>query len=378
MKTLDGFLIRSHECSLTDYGRYPGSRSVEELIKNGLVVIDKPPGPTSHQVTSWVKEILGVKKAGHAGTLDPRVSGVLVIALENATKVMPILSACPKSYIALMHLHRDVPEEKIITACRSFIGKITQIPPRKSAVARRPRKKEIYSIEVLEIQGRDVLMKIDCEAGVYIRKLCVDIGTKLGVRAHMQELRRIKSGPFSEEMCVTLQTLKDAYVFWKEEGNEELIRSVVLPVERAVDAGKCVIVKDSAVDALCNGAPLSPGGIVAVQKGIKKGETISILTLKGELVAIGIAEMDSNEMVRRKRGTAVKTDRVLMPRGDVSFLEGSWCSLVSMRASGALDRGSKQNHQGVPVTDENPREPTINNSTDKRNPSEIRFTHVNI
>lgn len=308
------FLVKTEEVSLSSSGKYPGARSIEELINNGLAVIDKPCGPTSQQVVSWVKDILHIKKAGHAGTLDPRVSGVLVIALENATKLMPVLLKCKKEYVTIMHIHKDLPEEKIRRVCNQFIGKIKQIPPQKAAVARREREREIYYLEVLEIRGRDVLMRLGCEAGTYIRKLCSDIGRKLGVGAHMQELRRTRTGIFTEEQAVKLQDLQDAFAFWRQ-GNESYTRDIIYPAERVADNIRNVVIKDSAVDAICNGAPLALSGLLRIEKGIEKGETVGALSLKGELVAIGIALMSSEQMFKSKKGLAIKTDRVLMKKG---------------------------------------------------------------
>lgn len=307
------FLIKSEEASLSPYGKYPGSRSMEELIKNGIVVIDKPVGPTSHQIDSWVKKILGIKKCSHGGTLDPRVSGLLVIALENATKLMPILLKSKKEYVAIMHVHKDLSEEEIRRVCEGFVGKITQIPPKKSAVARQERKREIYYIDILEVSGRDVLMRVGCEAGTYIRKLCDDIGKKIG-GAHMQELRRTRAGVFTEEHAVKLQDLQDAFVFWKE-GEEKHLREIIYPLEKVADNIKNVVIKESAIPAICNGAPLGVGGLLRIQKGIKSGEIVGLFSMKGELVAIGKALMNSEEMFKARKGLAVKTDRVIIKKG---------------------------------------------------------------
>jgi H/ACA ribonucleoprotein complex subunit 4 len=239
---------------------------------------------------------------------------VLVIALNDAVKLMPVLLKSDKEYIAIMHLHKEVEREKVEEVCKKFVGKIKQIPPKKAAVARREREREVYFIKILEIEGRDVLLHIGCEAGTYIRKLISDMGKFLG-GAHMQELRRIKSGIFGEDQAILLQDLIDAYKWWKETGEERYIREIVYPVEKVCDFVKCVVIKDSAVDAICNGAPLATSGILQIEKGIKKDDWICIVTLKGELVAIGKALLSSEEMFSVKKAIAVKTDRVLMPRG---------------------------------------------------------------
>jgi len=310
------WITLSEEASLTDYGTYPGKREIREYIRNGFILLDKPSGPTSHQVDGWVKQLfleigIEISKNSHGGTLDPRTSGVLLIALENATKLMPILLKSRKEYIALMNLHKDVSQADIRKVCQEFVGKIKQLPPVKSAVLRAVREREIYSLEILEISGRNVLMRVGCEAGTYIRRLHDDIGKKLG-GAHMQELRRTKSGSFTEKNLITLQTLADALAKLKA-GDESEIRKVVIPLESIADNIKSVVIKDSAVDAICNGAPLAVQGASRIEKDIARGEWVGIFTLKGELVAIGKAVRDWTKDF--KRGMFVKTDRVLMKKG---------------------------------------------------------------
>ena len=309
------FLIKEEGYTDEEHGRYPLKRPIEEYIKKGFVCIDKPMGPSSHEVVVWVRRILNVKKTGHAGTLDPRVTGVLPIFIEDATKIVKFLQGSEKEYVTLMKLHGNVREEDIYRVLKMFEGKIYQRPPLKSAVKKRIRVREIYKIEVLEIEGRDVLFKVKCEAGTYIRKLCTDIGEVLGCGAHMQELRRIKTGSFDESICYTLHDLLDAYVFWKEEGEEKYLRQIIKPMEFALTNIPKVVIKDTAVDAICHGADLSAKGVCYIEKNVKKGESVAIFTLKNELVAIGRALMDADRMLRAKSGIVVDVDRVIMERG---------------------------------------------------------------
>ena len=298
------------------FGKEPEKRTIEELVENSVVIIDKHAGPTSHQITGWVKEIFGVKKAGHAGTLDPKVTGVLPVALQNAVKLMPVLMGCNKEYVGIMHMHKDFDVEVLRKfIAEKFVGEIVQVPPRKSAVARKPRRKKVYYFDILEVEGRDVLFKVGCEAGVYIRKLIHDIGKKFGTGAHMTELRRTKVGNFSERQAYPLIVVRDAYEIWKESGEEKYLRKILIPVEYAIDHVKKIFVKDSAIYNLTNGAPLYVGGIVRIQKGIVPGEIVALFSLKNELIAIGIAKMSSEEMYKRKRGIAVRVDRVIMKKG---------------------------------------------------------------
>lgn len=303
------WIIKKNEASLTPFGSYPGARILEEHIKNGIIVIDKPSGPTSHQVDYWIKEILNLNKVSHGGTLDPRASGVLIIALENSTKLMPIILSSRKEYVGVIHLHKDIERKRIVDIFKTLTGKVKQLPPVKSAVARRVREREIYYVELLEIEGRNILFKIGTEAGFYVRRFADDLGKKLGIGAHLQELRRTKSGNFSEGSAITLQTLFSSL------GNEEKMREVILPMESIVEPIGKVVISDSAIENICNGAPLAIGGIVRMESTINKGDWVAILSLKGELVAIGRAVLNSKEILEKNKGLAVKTDKVLIKKG---------------------------------------------------------------
>ncbi len=288
---------------------------MREYIRNGVVCVDKPSGPTSHEVVVWVRKILEVNKTGHAGTLDPKVTGVLPVLIENATKLVKFLQASDKEYIALMRLHSDADEKVIKETFSLFKGRIYQKPPLKSAVKKRIRIREIYDIEILEIEGRDILFRVKTEAGTYIRKLCSDLGEVIGTGGHMQELRRIKTGVFVENDSFTLHELLDAYKIYQETGDETFLREIVQPMEVAVRDVKKIVVKDTAVDAICHGADLSARGISLIQKNIKKGDTVAIFTLKNEIVAIGKALVSAEEMHKARSGIMVETNRVIMDRG---------------------------------------------------------------
>jgi len=308
-------ITKNRAAASSDFGRYPEARPIEEHIKYGIINLDKPRGPTSHETVSWVKSMLGVAKAGHSGTLDPRVSGVLPIALEASTKVLSALFDSGKEYVCVMRVHEPLPTEKVIKTIRKFQGEIYQRPPVKSAVKRQVRKRKIYYIEVEETSENRVLMKIGCEAGTYIRKLCHDIGLLLGVGAHMEDLRRTRSGPFDESTAVTLHDVKDAFMFWKEDGFEAGLRDVIRPVETALGHLRKVIARDTAVDAICHGADLAVPGVVKLHPGIKRGERVAVFTLKEELVALGDAMLTTEEVLTADTGIAVKTKRVIMEPG---------------------------------------------------------------
>ncbi len=266
-------------------------KTVEELLNFGVAVVDKPRGPTSHQVSAWVREILHVQKTGHAGTLDPKVTGVLPIGINRATKVINLLHLVPKEYIGVLRLHGDFSEEKLRKTMGDFVGEVYQVPPVRSAVARKLRKRKIYEIEIIDILDRDVLFRAKVESGTYIRTLCNDVGDALCIGGHMEDLRRIATGHFTEDDAHTLQDILDAYVFWKEDGDESYIREVIKPGEEIVSFLPRIVVRDSAVDALAHGAPLYKPGVKEMGK-VEKGEYVALYTEKGELVSISVALLE--------------------------------------------------------------------------------------
>ncbi|MBU1205171.1 MAG: RNA-guided pseudouridylation complex pseudouridine synthase subunit Cbf5 [Nanoarchaeota archaeon] len=314
-------LVRKKSITSSKFGCEPDKRHVKELINYGIVNIDKPPGPTSHQVSAYVQKILNISKAGHSGTLDPGVTGVLPIATGRATRVVQTLLKAGKEYVGLMHVHKEIPEHEIYTTCNDFVGKIMQMPPIKSSVKRQLRSRQVYYFDILEIEGQDVLFKVGCQAGTYIRKLVHDIGQKLGCGAHMAELRRTKAGPFNESTnLITLQDLTDAFYYYKEEGNEKYLSYCIQPIENAVKHLPKIYVLDSAVDSLCHGANLNVPGISKLESGISVQDIVAIITLKGELICYGTSKLDSEEMLGEK-GLAIKTEKVFMLPGTYPGIE---------------------------------------------------------
>lgn len=307
------FLIKAEGETDPEYGCEPEARPITEHINKGVVNLDKPMGPTSHEIDSWVKRILHVDKTGHGGTLDPKVTGVLPIGIDHATRVIQMLLGAPKEYVCLMRLHDSVPEKKVQDIFAEFTGKIFQMPPIKSAVKRELRVRRIYNVDILEIEDQDVLFRVKCEGGTYIRKYCHDIGEALGCGAHMAELRRTISGPFHEdETLKTLHDLTDAYHAWTEDEDESQLRECILPMEMAVDHLPKIMVRDSTVDALCHGADLAAGGIMQLSPNMDRGNTVAILTLKGELVAAGETLKTSGEILNEKKGIMVNIKKVFM------------------------------------------------------------------
>lgn len=319
---LDALEIINDDVTSTKYGYHPDSRPLDVLLDNGIILLDKPSGPTSHELVAWTKRILGITKAGHSGTLDPGTTGLLPIGLGDATKALSILLLGPKEYYAIARIHQQKDLGLIDSVLGQFTGEIYQRPPQRSSVKRSTRVRRIYELQRLESAENILLLRVLCEAGTYIRKLVYDIGEVLGTGATMFELRRTRVSVFSEspDNLVRLHDLVDAVETFKETKKEEKIRSIIKPIELALEGVLSVAVKDSAVDALCHGAQVAIPGIVAIDKNIQKGNLVAIYSLKGEIVALGEANMNPEEIRENDKGIAFNIKRLIMkpdtyPRG---------------------------------------------------------------
>jgi H/ACA ribonucleoprotein complex subunit 4 len=245
------------------------------------------------------------------------VTGVLPITLEDSTKIVQALLHSGKEYVCVMKLHGDAEEEGVRRILEEFQNQIYQRPPLRASVKRQLRTRRVYYIDFLEMDGRNVLFKVGCEGGTYIRKLCYDIGEILGVGAHMQELRRTRAGPFTENTKDLARLHDVAYWFleWEEKKDPKFLHKFIQPMETALSLVPKIVVRDSAVDALCHGANLTAPGILSVETGIQKGSMTAVLTLKGESVALAKALLSTEEILDLKHGTVAALQRVVMPRG---------------------------------------------------------------
>ena len=273
-----------------------------------FICIDKPKGPTSHQIDYWVRQITGVERVGHIGTLDPQATGLLVIALGKCVRLVDIAHEYPKEYIATLKLHADADELSIRKAFDHFKGEIYQLPPIKSAVARKLRTREIYDIEIMEIRNRDVLFKVKCQSGTYIRTLCVDIGYYLGTKGNMTDLRRLGTGPFREEMAITLQELSDRVEMAKT-GKDHLLKSAMYQSNFLLSTFSKVIIKASTLKTIAHGSDLYPGGIKAIIGEPLAGERVALISESGQLVGTGKMVSSFNQISDTK---IVDLDRVLI------------------------------------------------------------------
>jgi len=232
------------------------------------------------------------------------------------TRVVGSVVHSIKEYVCVMQLHKPVDEDMLREVVSGFTGRIYQRPPVRSSVKRSLRVKRVEEIELLEYDGRYALLRVVSEAGTYMRKLCWDMGLVLGVGAHMRELRRTRTGPFHEDRnLVRLQDVVEALYRLREEGRDDLLRRVVLPGEFSVCHLPKVVVRDTAVESIVHGASLAVPGIVKLHEDIKPGDTVALLTMKGELVALATAEMSSERILEERRGIAFKPERVILEPG---------------------------------------------------------------
>jgi len=312
--------------SSIDYSRQPSSkpaqpprvsaaliRPLDELLDSSFIIVDKPRGPSSHEVTAWVKKLAGSNKSGHSGTLDPNVSGVLPVALGRATKLLLYLTSKDKKYVCLMRTGKEMTEREMKGVFVRFVGEIIQTPPKMSAVAKRPRRRKVYYIKLLQIRSSDVLFEVHCEAGTYIRVLVSDFARFTG-GAEMLELRRTSVGSIEEKSSHTLQAISDAMWLAKELHEEERIRSMLIPADEALALSN-IVLRDSAVEAVCAGAHLFAPGVEKHDVAITRGSLVAMVTIKGELVGVARAEMSSGEIKERKKGAVAVPVRIMMKRG---------------------------------------------------------------
>ncbi len=301
------------------FGCAPEERSLCRYVEWAVVPLDKPAGPTSRRVADGVARLLHASRAGHGGTLDPKVTGVLPVLLGRSTRVASLLLGCDKAYMGRLRLHGQVPDRELERGLARFRGVIRQVPPRRSAVKRQPRERTVHRFEVTDRDGPDVGFLADVEGGTYIRKLAHDLGEHLGCGAHMTELRRTRAGAIGLEECATLEELAEA-VESAEGGDEKAFRRLVWPVEQVVARlVPRLWVDDGAVQSLCTGYPLAAPGVAELED-FGEGQTVAVMTLKGELIGTGRTEADSERALRADRGVVVRLQQVLMEPG--TYMEG--------------------------------------------------------
>uniref|UniRef100_A0A6P6Y7V0 H/ACA ribonucleoprotein complex subunit cbf5-like n=1 Tax=Dermatophagoides pteronyssinus TaxID=6956 RepID=A0A6P6Y7V0_DERPT len=299
-------------------GCSPLSRQLREYLASGVINLDKPANPSSHEVVSWVKRILGVEKTGHAGTLDPKVTGCLLVCLEKATRLVKSQQGVGKEYVGVIKFHAPpASREAVRAAFAQLTGALFQRPPILSAVKRQLRIRHVYESKVLDFDDENQLAAfwVSCEAGTYIRTLCVHIGLLLGCGAHMHELRRVRSGKFTEyDNCVTMHDVLDAMYLYKTLKDERYLRKVVMPCEVLLVGLPRIVVKDSAVNAITYGAKLMIPGVLRFENGIEVNADVVLMTTKGEAIALGVAQMTTATIASVDHGVVASIKRNLMDR----------------------------------------------------------------
>ena len=304
------------------HGKIPSERGLQALMEAGVILVDKPPGPSSHQLASWARDILGLKRLGHGGTLDPFATGALTLLLGKATRLTEVVLSGNKTYIAVLKIDSSISSKQVEEVLERFSGEIYNVPPLESAVKIRVRTRVIQDIKLLESDQKDGLhtVSVSCQAGTYIRTLARDIGLMLGAPCVLSELHRDSTGSFEQSSLCTMQQLADAAML-AGEGDKEALCRLIAPVERILGSIPGVWVRDSAIASICHGAPLAVPGVVSLDSSMSAGDKTVIWSSKGEAIAVGEMIVDSSDVQSMTEGELVKPKIVLMDKNEYP---GAW------------------------------------------------------
>lgn len=351
LKNYEKLMVRTGHFTPIPAGSSPLKRDLKSYINSGVINLDKPSNPSSHEVVAWMKRILRAEKTGHSGTLDPKVTGCLIVCIDRATRLVKSQQGAGKEYVCVIRLHDRIPggEAQFKRALETLTGALFQRPPLISAVKRQLRIRTIHESKLYEFDNDRHLgvFWVSCEAGTYIRTLCVHLGLLLGVGAHMQELRRVRSGAMDENKgMVTLHDVLDAQWLYDNQRDETYLRKVIKPLESLLTTYKRIVVKDSAVNAVCYGAKLMIPGLLRFESNIELGEEVVLMTTKGEAIAIGIAQMSTVELSTCDHGVVAKVKRCIMER---DLYPRRWglgpvaLEKKKLKSSGKLDKYGRMN-----------------------------------
>lgn len=352
MKNYEQLHVRTAHYTPIPCGMSPLKRVLGEYLRYGAINLDKPANPSSHEVVAWIKRIFRVEKTGHSGTLDPKVTGCLIVCIDRATRLVKAQQSAGKEYVGIVRLHSAIENEtKLYKAIETLTGALFQRPPLIAAVKRQLRIRTIYESKLIEYDPVRHLgvFWVSCEAGTYVRTLCVHLGLLVGTGGHMQELRRVRSGILSENQnMVTMHDLLDAQYLYDQSKDESYLRRVVMPLEVLLTNYKRVVVKDSAVNAICYGAKLMIPGLLRFADDIESGDEIVMITTKGEAIAVGIAQMTTAVMATVDHGVVAKIKRVIMERDTYPRRWGLGPVAQKKKAlikEGKLDKYGRKNDQ---------------------------------
>ena len=317
MISLNRLIFDDNATTNPKFGNIPLERSLDELLGSGILLVKKPRGPTSHQLTAWIRNVLGITKIGHGGTLDPMATGLLTILCGRATRLTDIILKGDKRYISVIRFGRNIELEELEALLASLVGEIYNVPPKESAVKVQVRTRTISSLRLLDFDfdSRIAAIEISCVAGTYIRTLTRDIGLLLNTSCEMLELHRDKTSIFDESMACNMHQLVDAIFLWKEHNDEKSLRKLLTPVESILTKIPSITIKDGAVAAMTHGAPLARPGVVNASSKITSGSLVVINSMKGEAVAVAEISVDIDEVSNMKKGQVAVAKSVLMPTG---------------------------------------------------------------
>ncbi|XP_041051651.1 H/ACA ribonucleoprotein complex subunit DKC1 [Carcharodon carcharias] len=318
LKNFDKLNVRTAHYTPIPSGCSPLKREIADYVRSGFINLDKPANPSSHEVVAWIRRILRVEKTGHSGTLDPKVTGCLIVCIERATRLVKSQQSAGKEYVGIVRLHNAIESEhQLSRGLEMLTGALFQRPPLIAAVKRQLRVRTIYDSKLIEYdpERRLGIFWVSCEAGTYIRTLCVHIGLLLGVGGQMQELRRVRSGVNGEQdNMVTMHDVLDAQWQYDHNKDETYLRRVIYPLEKLLATHKRLVMKDSAVNAICYGAKIMLPGLLRYEDGIEVNQEIVVITTKGEAICIAIALMTTAVISTCDHGVVAKIKRVIMER----------------------------------------------------------------
>ena len=295
-----------------EIGKIPDMRTVEERLESGFILLDKAAGPSSHQVASWARDMFGLERLGHGGTLDPFATGVLPLMAGKSMKLTKKILTHDKTYICVFRFASEPDSKMLEEVMSNMTGRVFNVPPEISAVKIQVRSRRIFKFEKLDFKNSQMVARVQCEAGTYIRTMARDMGLLLNMKVELKELRRETSGIFTLDDCVTLQQLADAYWLWKELSQPEALLRIIHPIEKLLLDYPSVTVKDSAAAALSHGAPLLRPGIVSIDPSISEGRDIVVNTMKGETVGIVNMSVTSDSVKDMENGEIARPSMVLL------------------------------------------------------------------
>ncbi|XP_018584042.2 H/ACA ribonucleoprotein complex subunit DKC1 [Scleropages formosus] len=318
LKNFDKLNIRTAHYTPLPSGSNPLKRNIHDYVRTGFINLDKPANPSSHEVVAWIRRILRVEKTGHSGTLDPKVTGCLIVCVERATRLVKSQQSAGKEYVGIVRLHNAIENEhQLARTLETLTGALFQRPPLIAAVKRQLRVRTIYESKLIEYDSerRLGIFWVSCEAGTYIRTLCVHLGLLLGVGGQMQELRRVRSGVLGEkDNMVTMHDVLDAQWQFDHNKDESYLRRVIFPLEKLLISHKRLVMKDSAVNAICYGAKIMLPGVLRYEDGIEVNQEIVVITTKGEAICLAVAMMTTAVISTCDHGVVAKIKRVIMER----------------------------------------------------------------